>query len=191
MEFKVIIIIIIIIIINIIIAFFNILHSKKYFQAKLSSLLGYIFYVTCVIVYSETFFRTTDNVLASTPHKIFNRNPLICVGVSMCCRTWRLVGRDFQFRIHVFYVVQKLTINKIKYLLVFTSYMALFNFIHTKLIKFPGCFIMSLPSTMVYFLTIHEVGTYWEVYASLHCYFLVCIEVHGEIMVPSMIRCNS
>jgi len=38
------------------IAFFNILHSKKYFQAKLLSLLGYIFYTTYVILYSETFF---------------------------------------------------------------------------------------------------------------------------------------
>jgi len=63
MEFKV------IIILNIIIAFFNILHNKNYFQAKFSSLLGYIFYATCVILYSETLFGTTDNVLASTPIK--------------------------------------------------------------------------------------------------------------------------
>jgi len=55
--------------VNIIIAFFNILHSKKYFQANLSSLLGYIFYATYAILYSETFFGTTDNVLTFIPHK--------------------------------------------------------------------------------------------------------------------------
>jgi hypothetical protein len=80
----------------------------------------------------------------------------------MCFRTYRLVGRDFQLCVRDLYIVRKLMINKIKLFAGFyiiPGVVQVSRHIHTKLIEFSGCFIMSLPSTMLYVLTVHEVGT--------------------------------